>query len=70
LWVAMSLILSSLEIRQKVDPQTGRSIVPEARWTGDSASYPKPFVCDIVPRSLERAEQIRAAVAEHSKAHD
>ncbi|KAG8871831.1 hypothetical protein FRB97_008277 [Tulasnella sp. 331] len=39
LWIAMSTILYSLEIRKKVDPQTGQAIVPNVRWEGDAISY-------------------------------
>ncbi|KAG9013448.1 hypothetical protein FRB94_002522 [Tulasnella sp. JGI-2019a] len=70
LWIAMSTILYSLEIHQKVDPETGRVIIPEARWTGDSTSFPKPFVCDIVSRSPERMEQIKIAIVEDDKVHE
>ncbi|KAG8885350.1 hypothetical protein FRB97_001425 [Tulasnella sp. 331] len=67
LWLAMSMVLYALEIRQKIDPQTKKNIVPKASWTGDSTSFTKPFVCDIVSRSPDRANLIRAAIAAHGK---
>jgi len=66
LWTVMAMLLSSFDIKPRVDPETGKPLVPAAEWTGDLISFPKPFACDITPRSKERAELIRQAVSEDS----
>lgn len=37
LWIAMAIILSSLEIRPKVDKFSGKAITIEPTWTGETA---------------------------------
>ncbi|KAG9025531.1 hypothetical protein FRB95_010080 [Tulasnella sp. JGI-2019a] len=67
LWIAVATILSSFDIRPKIDPATKEPIVPEAKWTGTVTSFPLPFVCDIIPRSPGYADRIREAVAEDER---
>jgi cytochrome P450 len=68
LWMALAMLLSSFNIKPKTDPRTGKLLVPEAEWTGDFLSHPKPFECDITPRSKDKADWIRDTVAEDVKA--
>ncbi|KAG8979553.1 hypothetical protein FRB94_011294 [Tulasnella sp. JGI-2019a] len=68
LWITMAMILSSFDVRPKVDPVTKKPIILEAKWTGTATSFPEPFVCDIVPRSSGYADRIREAVAEDERA--
>ncbi|KAG8984765.1 hypothetical protein FRB93_006343 [Tulasnella sp. JGI-2019a] len=36
LWIIMAMMLACFEIRPKIDPQTMKPIIPEAKWTGGS----------------------------------
>ncbi|KAG8884278.1 hypothetical protein FRB98_002518 [Tulasnella sp. 332] len=62
LWMTVAMILACFEIRPKVDPKTSEPLIPKASWTGATISFPEPFVCNITPRSSDRAERIREAV--------
>ncbi|KAG9035075.1 hypothetical protein FRB95_012094 [Tulasnella sp. JGI-2019a] len=64
MWITMATILSCFDIRPKVDPKTMKPIIPEAKFSGDSTSFPLPFVCDIIPRSRGHAERIVEAVSQ------
>ncbi|KAG8881859.1 hypothetical protein FRB97_008983 [Tulasnella sp. 331] len=61
-WIGMATLLSTFNISPKVDPVTMKPLVPEARWDGGILSHPKPFSCNIVPRSQEHADRIKEAV--------
>lgn len=39
LWIAIATMLSALEISHKVDPASGKPIVPVPAWTGETARY-------------------------------
>ncbi|KAG8986321.1 hypothetical protein FRB94_010225 [Tulasnella sp. JGI-2019a] len=62
-WVFMATILLTFEITPKIDPITMKPMVPEPLWEKGMFSPPKPFKCDIKPRSKEHADRIREAVA-------
>lgn len=39
IWLAMVMLLSSFEIRPKLDPVTNKPIIPEAKWSGLDLRY-------------------------------
>lgn len=47
LWIGMATILSTLELRMKVDPMTGEAIVPKLEFVGDRSSR-SAFVLSLV----------------------
>jgi len=71
LWMAMAMLLSSFEIKAKPESSNpadtlkteNRERYSDDEWTGEIVSMPKPFACDIKPRSDQRAELIRETVA-------
>ncbi|KAI0933847.1 hypothetical protein AcV5_005883 [Taiwanofungus camphoratus] len=49
-WMAIVSILATLNISKAID-EDGREITPEVNFTSGLSSHPKPFRCDIRPRS-------------------
>lgn len=52
LWIFIATILSSFDIRQKIDPATNQPIIPEAKWTGGGirrVAYLPWMMCSDVP---------------------
>jgi cytochrome P450 len=59
LFIALVTILSTFDIRKKTI--NGNEVIPEVEYT-DFVGQPKPFVCDVVFRSLTARTLIDAAV--------
>jgi len=64
LWIVMAIVLSSFDIRPKIDPETKKPLLPVQEWSGDVVSFAKQFSCEFRPRSKERAEWIKQAAAD------
>ena len=61
LFLAISRLLWAFDFRRVVDEATGQEIVPDMRdLTEGNFVQPKPFQANIVPRSGEKAERVRA----------
>jgi cytochrome P450 len=56
IWMSCTLILAALQIRPVKDAD-GRDVLPEAVMQNGMTSHPKPFKCEITPRS-ERAREL------------
>jgi len=50
LWLSIASVLSVYDISKAVD-ETGSPIEPDLEYTSSILSHPKPFKCQIVPRS-------------------
>ncbi|KAH9917059.1 cytochrome P450 monooxygenase [Fomitopsis serialis] len=61
IWLAAAQILATLDIRKARTP-AGAEITPEVQFASGSVSHPKPFACDIRPRSKRSGERVRAAL--------
>ncbi|KZT69359.1 cytochrome P450 [Daedalea quercina L-15889] len=60
-WLAAANIIAALDI-QKARTPSGEEITPEVQFASGSVSHPKPFVCDIRPRSKKSNELILRAI--------
>ncbi|EPS99055.1 hypothetical protein FOMPIDRAFT_1050962 [Fomitopsis schrenkii] len=58
LWLAIATVLSVLDIRKAHDAD-GNEITPEAAFVSGGISHPKPFLCEIRPRSQTAANLAR-----------
>ncbi|EPS93953.1 hypothetical protein FOMPIDRAFT_1170091 [Fomitopsis schrenkii] len=56
-WLAAANIIATLDIHKARTP-TGAEITPEVKFASGSVSHPKPFTCDIRPRSKKCNELI------------
>ncbi|KDQ58276.1 hypothetical protein JAAARDRAFT_262159 [Jaapia argillacea MUCL 33604] len=63
IYLTCATILSVFEISKVVDPKNGEVITPTGEYTGRLVNHPKPFVCDIKPRSTAAEGLIRALCA-------
>lgn len=62
LFITFASMLAVFDIKPKVDPATGREMVPEAKVTTHAlVSHPLPFECSIKPRSDLHKELIHFA---------
>ncbi|KAH9834659.1 cytochrome P450 [Rhodofomes roseus] len=61
IWLAAANILATLDIRKARTP-TGEEITPEVQFASGSVSHPKPFVCNIRPRSSKSNELVLRAL--------
>jgi len=60
LWITIVTMLYVFDIRKPIGPD-GQPIEPDLVLADSTAtSYPKPFVCDFIPRSLEHVELLNA----------
>ncbi|CAL1695170.1 unnamed protein product [Somion occarium] len=57
LWIAIASLLATFEFRKSIGPD-GSPITPEEEYIPGFLSHPKPFPCDIRPRSEERVALI------------
>jgi cytochrome P450 len=60
-WLSCALALATLRVRPVEDAQ-GREVLPEPVMMSGAISHPKPFRCEITPRS-ERARVLVLATA-------
>ncbi|KAI0739113.1 cytochrome P450 [Daedaleopsis nitida] len=58
LWIGIVSILATFEIARAVD-ENGTEIVPDGKFTGGVISSPKPFRCNVRPRSKEQASLLQ-----------
>jgi cytochrome P450 len=67
-WLSCAVALAALRVRPMKDAE-GREVLPEPEMTSGTISHPKPFQCEIAPRS-ERAHALvlSTAYAEDSDA--
>ncbi|KAL5514759.1 hypothetical protein ACEPAG_2075 [Sanghuangporus baumii] len=61
IFIGVASILAMFDIKMAVDDQ-GKPIVPKEEYTQNFVRHPKPFKCEITPRSDKSAELIRQAV--------
>ncbi|CAL1709588.1 unnamed protein product [Somion occarium] len=61
LWIVATHLLTTFNVTRARDAQ-GREIVPPVEFTSALTTHPKPFECDIKPRSEKAASLIRTAV--------
>jgi hypothetical protein len=55
--------LATIDIAKPTDPQTGKAIEPEVRFTPGTISRPVPYKISIKPRSSEYENMIRQKAA-------
>ncbi|GJE97077.1 hypothetical protein PsYK624_132870 [Phanerochaete sordida] len=63
-WIAIARILAVFEV-QKARDAAGNFIEPSIEFVTNLTSHPKPFPCDLRPRSEKAAELIRQAYDMH-----
>ncbi|EKM54976.1 uncharacterized protein PHACADRAFT_142803 [Phanerochaete carnosa HHB-10118-sp] len=63
MWIAVACTLAAFNISKARD-EHGREIPPSGEYDVGFACYPKPFVCDIHPRSREHEAHVRATMDE------
>ncbi|KAL5520727.1 hypothetical protein ACEPAF_2729 [Sanghuangporus sanghuang] len=61
IFIGVASILAMFDIQMAVDDK-GEPIVPKEEYTQNFVRHPKPFKCNITPRSDKSAELIRQAV--------
>jgi len=60
LFILCSNILATMHI-SPVSDHEGRPILPEVQYTNGVVAHPKPFQCDITPRSAKAVDLINCA---------
>jgi len=61
IWMVLASMVATVDIRRARDA-LGREIVPEAAFVSAFTAHPKPFTCDIRPRS-EKAKNLVAQMS-------
>lgn len=59
-WITVASLLATYKFSYAIGPN-GKPVIPKEEYFPGSLSYPKPFVCDIRPRSAEAEALIMAS---------